>query len=604
MKRLSGLTFAALFALLVSPNFALAKIYVLTVGIDTYEHISDLHGAVNDSNDVRDALTNHQDAEVRQLLNAEATRENFRRQWGEIAAAAGEGDLIVLHFAGHGAQQEAIFPATNIRPTSNMILMHGFDESRSGSRQRILDVELAWWLREETDANILVLLDSCYSGGMRRSSSAQPTLRRLPSEVSFQDDALLEGVRALGPPPTSVQENALFISASGSNEPVLEVAIDGQQRGAATFALARAFEGASTRAGQTLNTVNLATSIIKTVSFHTANAQLPSVSNGSSFVLDVAPPQEASPVATGQRIYAYITTTDSFDARGKTIGRRALSNFLSHPNLELVQDASKADMIVQLQTDRVTIRSDIGDLVLMHDLSRSLRYFGVESVQTYLTKCGQPQTCAELFEGIDIDAFVLREVFARNFAQVPSDFELEIWLMNSRGPRPSLPDHMTAAQFIDAPRLAGNHYIGEGVALYALSERRSHILAFAITQDGYLIKAQAPNQGGDQGDAYIKPVEGYQSLIENHAANPEQFDIVQRSRFNRESFSLIEPEGLEYFFAVAGDLSDLRTFSQALDQVASAGRLTPAAIDALIIPLKGKDMATAQYALLVTRKDG
>ncbi|MDJ0640665.1 MAG: caspase family protein, partial [Paracoccaceae bacterium] len=72
---------AATFWLVMSAVPAHAQqTFGLVIGIDEYTYVSDLHGAVNDAEDIADALT-ALGGEVTLLLNANATRDAILGAW-------------------------------------------------------------------------------------------------------------------------------------------------------------------------------------------------------------------------------------------------------------------------------------------------------------------------------------------------------------------------------------------------------------------------------------------------------------------------------------------------------------------------------------------
>ena len=83
----------------------------LVVGIDDYRHIPRLDGAVNDARDVADALRGI-GAEVVTLTDGAATREAILREWRRLATSVGEGDRLVVTFAGHGSNEPEHWPGS------------------------------------------------------------------------------------------------------------------------------------------------------------------------------------------------------------------------------------------------------------------------------------------------------------------------------------------------------------------------------------------------------------------------------------------------------------------------------------------------------------
>ena len=133
-------------------------VYALVVGVDDYVHINPLAGAVNDARDVSDALAGIAARDVRVLLDRDATREAIFESWSELSEAAGTGDTLIFHFAGHGDRQDAILEGHELK--DNMFLLSNFDVAgpRTGTA--------SWTTRSGT----------CSRRRRRRRSCSSPTV--------------------------------------------------------------------------------------------------------------------------------------------------------------------------------------------------------------------------------------------------------------------------------------------------------------------------------------------------------------------------------------------------------------------------------------------
>ena len=91
-----------------------AAVYGLVVGVNEYrdDRLRDLHGAVNDANDIYEAINAVGAAQVIRLLDTDVTRERVMAAWNELVAKAAPGDTIIFSYAGHGAQQPERVPGT------------------------------------------------------------------------------------------------------------------------------------------------------------------------------------------------------------------------------------------------------------------------------------------------------------------------------------------------------------------------------------------------------------------------------------------------------------------------------------------------------------
>jgi hypothetical protein len=142
----------------------------LVVGVDHYDHVSSLHGCVNDAHAVKAVLDRHADGTVNfgvKLLTSTGPGDGVGRvQLKESVRElfAGDSDTALLYFAGHGY----------IEATGGYLL--GSD-SRTGDDGVPLS-EILTLANNSKAKNKIILLDSCHSGiaGDRGSGSAQAEL--------------------------------------------------------------------------------------------------------------------------------------------------------------------------------------------------------------------------------------------------------------------------------------------------------------------------------------------------------------------------------------------------------------------------------------------
>src|SRR3954468_18755193 len=76
----------------------------LIIGIDAYQHVRQLKGAVADARDIEQSLRSMGINDVSTLLDARASREVILQTIGDLLRRTKPNDLIVLSIAGHGAQ--------------------------------------------------------------------------------------------------------------------------------------------------------------------------------------------------------------------------------------------------------------------------------------------------------------------------------------------------------------------------------------------------------------------------------------------------------------------------------------------------------------------
>lgn len=190
----------------------------LLIGINDYKYpdrVSHLDGALNDVDDMFNVLTSSQygfeRADIHVLKQSQATRGNILNEIEtHLTAKARPGDIVVVHYAGHGSRLRN--PAD---PTGwdNTIVPY---DSRD-TEKKIVDIrdkELNARLRRLTAkvgeaGGVTFILDSCHSGtGLRAAGK----IRSAPDDTRFGDNP---------PPPDTLGEKTgtRDIDGSGYGEP-------------------------------------------------------------------------------------------------------------------------------------------------------------------------------------------------------------------------------------------------------------------------------------------------------------------------------------------------------------------------------------------------
>lgn len=136
----------------------------LLVGINDYQSISDLRGCRNDVRNVWDMLRNvmgFRNQDIRVVLDNRATKRAILDRLNWMVDLAGEGDVLLFHFSGHGSQ---------IRDRDGDDLRDQMDElicpwDMSWEGTYILDDDLEEiFKRVPNGASLEVFMDSCHSG--------------------------------------------------------------------------------------------------------------------------------------------------------------------------------------------------------------------------------------------------------------------------------------------------------------------------------------------------------------------------------------------------------------------------------------------------------
>jgi len=160
--------------------------FALLVGIDNYPaNMSNLRGCVNDVNHLNEYLKEHVALNrcIESLKNSDATRENIIRMFRQHLGKAGENDVVLFHYSGHGSRELTAPEFNRYSSYCKGETLVCFDSRGSGGYD-LADKELAVLLWEVAKKNphMAVSLDCCHSGS---------GTRRKP------DDANIAGVREI-----------------------------------------------------------------------------------------------------------------------------------------------------------------------------------------------------------------------------------------------------------------------------------------------------------------------------------------------------------------------------------------------------------------------
>ncbi|MBL4582149.1 MAG: pre-peptidase C-terminal domain-containing protein [Gammaproteobacteria bacterium] len=148
-----------------------SKVYGIFAGIADYPGTdNDLDLTDQDAIRARDALIagagmNPDNAYT--LLNADATGSNFRAALNSINADIGADDTLVIFYSGHGDRVPRADGPNSTDPD-------GLDETIEFYDGPMLDDELAALLDNSNAGTILLVMDSCFSGGFSKDIISRP----------------------------------------------------------------------------------------------------------------------------------------------------------------------------------------------------------------------------------------------------------------------------------------------------------------------------------------------------------------------------------------------------------------------------------------------
>ncbi|MDB5503998.1 MAG: hypothetical protein JWR89_3900 [Tardiphaga sp.] len=229
------------------------EVRALVIGIDNYRSAPQLKGAVADAVDLEATLRRSGAKDVTLLVNAASDRQSVMSAFDELLARTRPDDLVVLSIAGHGVQEPEHFKGSQPDGMDDVFILAGFDPgTAAGSEQRILGSEFNHLIRqfEAKGARVLFIADACHGGGLTREidpRAAGMSYRRAPP-YKLTDDRLtpLSTAKDAYSGDANFQQAAVLAAVDRqSKSPEVQVPGIPGLRGALSYAVARAFEGAA-----------------------------------------------------------------------------------------------------------------------------------------------------------------------------------------------------------------------------------------------------------------------------------------------------------------------------------------------------------------------
>jgi hypothetical protein len=138
--------------------------YALVAAVSNYDQIQPLPAAVlNDASDVASVLTSpmscgYAAANVRLLLDADASLTKLRNALAWLGSVAGPEDSVTVYFSGHGTR-------LNDKGSSESALILADSQVNNLRATSLPESEFSAALKAIRSARLLVMLDACHSGG-------------------------------------------------------------------------------------------------------------------------------------------------------------------------------------------------------------------------------------------------------------------------------------------------------------------------------------------------------------------------------------------------------------------------------------------------------
>ena len=242
------------------------NLYALLVGINQYHprsHVPHLKGCVNDILGMQAYLegrlsTDDFHLQMQTLLDAQATRQNIIDGFRQHLSQAKSDDVVLVYYAGHGAQASAPEAFWPVSPSRMMETLVCYDSRIDRDHWDLADKELAQLISEiaRSQPHITVVLDCCHSGSGTRTivgtRRAEPDFRERPLEsflLTVEEANAIEkqtkdqqantsGTRSLSPAGMQLPAGRHVVLAACQNiEEAKEYLGSGQPRGAFSYFL-------------------------------------------------------------------------------------------------------------------------------------------------------------------------------------------------------------------------------------------------------------------------------------------------------------------------------------------------------------------------------
>jgi len=321
----------------------------LVVGIDAYETLPKLQGAVNDARDIAQTLNRAGVSDVTLLLDGKAGRDDILAAWTNLVERARPNDRLLFSFAGHGAQEREWLEGSEADGFDEVFMLSGFGPDAPKNGERLRDDDIAAMLRRAGDRQVLVLADSCHSGTLTRAVDGRVkrlgtrlvSLPEIRNDVLRSNDTRTEPDIVAGNSGNDPEHQAgvLYLGAARDGMVIPEVYFGETPRGALSWSFARALEGrADLDRDGNVSAEELTSFLTETVRISTEGRQIPEFSIGRTAKSLSLPQADDTSFSSGQKLLRLGATT----AEGKGGLARAAAR---HETMLLAGEADQADLI-------------------------------------------------------------------------------------------------------------------------------------------------------------------------------------------------------------------------------------------------------------------
>lgn len=232
------LTFSKVFpsekAIIIKPIKSEPEKYALLIGINDYidTNIPDLAYARNDVILLGETLIAHLGfpaERVIPLINESATKRNIEEEMNRLAEYADIDDLVLIFFSGHGTYGDDL-DGDEDDGTDEYLLP--YDAVHGKLYTAIVDDMFGYWIKRIKSMNVLLLIDSCHSGGAAKGTRGYSMMRTSSKSIS-RDRVVSDTSR----------DGIAVITASKADQQAHEYSKLGKGHGVFTYFLCKALVG-------------------------------------------------------------------------------------------------------------------------------------------------------------------------------------------------------------------------------------------------------------------------------------------------------------------------------------------------------------------------
>ena len=222
----------------------------LLIGINNYQSVPKLQGALNDVETIRHILLTKWgflERNITVLTDNAATRTGMLSALEQFVKEAGPHDTVYVHYSGHGSQVEDLNGDEQDDQLDETLVPQ---DGRTGDVRDITDDELDAIFSKMRVKTALITLDSCHSGTATRSLDFGT--RSIPRDTRIDlykaTAAPAAKTRAIVP---VLASRYVVMTGAASHQDALDGPIDGRHHGFFTYALSKSLShvgpGASPR---------------------------------------------------------------------------------------------------------------------------------------------------------------------------------------------------------------------------------------------------------------------------------------------------------------------------------------------------------------------